>query len=44
MNAAGQASGLLTQQRPAADILAEMVTEAAELLSSGLAQRVRVSR
>jgi nitronate monooxygenase len=44
MNAAGQASGLLTQQRPAADILAEMVTEAAELLSSGLHQRVRVSR
>jgi nitronate monooxygenase len=44
MNAAGQASGLLTQQRPAADILAEMVAEAAEALSSGLAKRVRVSR
>ena len=44
MNAAGQASGGLTQQRPAADILADMVAEAAELLSSGLAERVRVSR
>jgi hypothetical protein len=30
MNAAGQASGLLTQQRPAADILARLVAEAAE--------------
>jgi NAD(P)H-dependent flavin oxidoreductase YrpB (nitropropane dioxygenase family) len=44
MNAAGQAAGLLTNQRPAADILAEMVAEAAELLTSGLAKRVRVSR
>ena len=44
MNAAGQASGLLTQQRPAAEILAEMVAEAAELLTSGLTKRVRVSR
>jgi NAD(P)H-dependent flavin oxidoreductase YrpB (nitropropane dioxygenase family) len=44
MNAAGQASGLLTQQRPAAEILAEMVAEAAELLSSGLAKRVRIAR
>jgi len=44
MNAAGQAAGLLTKQRPAADILAEMVAEAAELLSSGLTQRVRVAR
>jgi nitronate monooxygenase len=44
MNAAGQASGLLTQQRPAADILAQIVAEAAELLSTGLAQRVRVAR
>jgi NAD(P)H-dependent flavin oxidoreductase YrpB (nitropropane dioxygenase family) len=44
MNAAGQASGLLSQQRPAAEILAQMVAEAAELLSSGLAKRVRASR
>ena len=44
MNAAGQAAGLLTSQRPAADIVAEMVAEAAELLTSGLANRVRVSR
>ena len=43
MNAAGQASGLLREQRPAADILAEMVAEAAELLSTDLAKRVRVS-
>jgi NAD(P)H-dependent flavin oxidoreductase YrpB (nitropropane dioxygenase family) len=44
MNAAGQMSGVLTQQRPAAEILAEMVAEAAELLTDGLAKRVRVSR
>jgi nitronate monooxygenase len=44
MNAAGQASGMLTKQRPAAEILAEMVSEAAELLGSGLAKRVRTSR
>jgi len=42
MNAAGQTSGLLTKQRPAAEILAEMVAEAAELLGAGLAKRVRV--
>lgn len=41
MNAAGQASGMLTEQRPAADILAEMVAEAADLLG-GLGKRVRV--
>jgi NAD(P)H-dependent flavin oxidoreductase YrpB (nitropropane dioxygenase family) len=44
MNAAGQMAGMLTKQRPAAEILAEMVAEAAELLTSGLAQRVRVAR
>lgn len=44
MNAAGQTSGMLTRQRPAAEILAEMVAEAAELLGSGLAGRVRASR
>jgi NAD(P)H-dependent flavin oxidoreductase YrpB (nitropropane dioxygenase family) len=43
MNAAGQASGMLTKQRPAAEILAEIVREAAELLGSGLAKRVRTS-
>jgi NAD(P)H-dependent flavin oxidoreductase YrpB (nitropropane dioxygenase family) len=43
MNAAGQTAGMLTKQRPAAEILAEMVAEAAELLSSGLAKRVQVS-
>jgi len=44
MNAAGQIAGMLTTQRPAADIVAQMVAEAAELLTSGLEQRVRVSR
>jgi hypothetical protein len=43
MNAAGQASGMLTKQRPAAEILAEIVAEAAELLGSGLAKRVRTA-
>ncbi len=43
MNAAGQASGMLTTQRPAAEILAEIVAEAAELLGSGLATRVRAA-
>jgi len=43
MNAAGQASGMLTKQRPAAEILAEMVAEAAEMLGAGLAKRVRTS-
>jgi NAD(P)H-dependent flavin oxidoreductase YrpB (nitropropane dioxygenase family) len=41
MNAAGQASGLLTKRRPAAEILAEMVAEASHLLD-GLGERVRV--
>jgi nitronate monooxygenase len=40
MNAAGQASGLLTKQLPAAEILAEMVAEAADLLG-GLGKRIR---
>jgi Dioxygenases related to 2-nitropropane dioxygenase len=44
MNAAGQAAGALTRQRPAAEILAEMVAEAAELLTTELEKRVRVSR
>ncbi len=43
MNAAGQTAGMLTQQRPAAEILAEMVAQAAELLGSGLARRVQAS-
>jgi NAD(P)H-dependent flavin oxidoreductase YrpB (nitropropane dioxygenase family) len=44
MNAAGQASGLVTKQRPAAEILAEMVAEAADVLGASLAKRVRASR
>jgi nitronate monooxygenase len=43
MNAAGQTSGMLTKQRPAAEILAGIVAEAAELLGSALAKRVRTS-
>jgi nitronate monooxygenase len=40
MNAAGQASGLLNQIRPAADILHDMVAGAAEILDRGLKSRV----
>ena len=40
MNAAGQASGLLTKQLPAAEIVAEMVADAADLLG-GLGKRIR---
>jgi NAD(P)H-dependent flavin oxidoreductase YrpB (nitropropane dioxygenase family) len=43
MNAAGQTSGMLTKRRAAAEILADMVAEAAEILASGLARRVRAS-
>jgi NAD(P)H-dependent flavin oxidoreductase YrpB (nitropropane dioxygenase family) len=43
MNEAGQTAGMLTKQRPAAEILHEMVAEAAEILASSLARRVRAS-
>jgi len=43
MNAAGQTAGMLTRKRPAAEILQEMVAEAAEILGAGLARRVRAS-
>lgn len=43
MNAAGQATGMLTRRRPAAEILQEMAGEAAEILGSKLAQRVRAA-
>ena len=43
MNAAGQTSGMLNRKRPAAEILEEMVAEAAECLSAGLANRVTAS-
>jgi NAD(P)H-dependent flavin oxidoreductase YrpB (nitropropane dioxygenase family) len=43
MNAAGQTAGMLKRKRPAAEILAEMVAEAAEILGSGLAKRVSAS-
>jgi NAD(P)H-dependent flavin oxidoreductase YrpB (nitropropane dioxygenase family) len=43
MNAAGQASGMLSQRRPAAAILEEMVAEAAEILANGLPKRIQAS-
>lgn len=43
MNAAGQTSGMLKQRRPAADILAEMVAEAALALASDLGKRVEAA-
>ncbi len=43
MNAAGQTAGMLKRKRPAAEILADLVSEAAEILSSGLAKRVTAS-
>lgn len=43
MNAAGQTAGMLTKKRPAAEILHEMVAEAAEILSSRLGERVKAS-
>jgi nitronate monooxygenase len=43
MNAAGQTAGMLTKQRPAGEILEEMVAEAAEILGRGLGQRIQVS-
>jgi NAD(P)H-dependent flavin oxidoreductase YrpB (nitropropane dioxygenase family) len=43
MNPAGQISGMLHESRPAKDILADMVREAAEILSGGLSKRVQAS-
>jgi NAD(P)H-dependent flavin oxidoreductase YrpB (nitropropane dioxygenase family) len=43
MNAAGQTSGMLKRLRPAADILADMVAEAAEILATDLPKRVRAA-
>lgn len=40
MNAAGQASGMLKEKRPAGEILEEMVGEAAEIFAHQLSQRV----
>lgn len=41
MNPAGQISGMLHESRPAKEILAGMVREAAEILASGLPSRVK---
>jgi NAD(P)H-dependent flavin oxidoreductase YrpB (nitropropane dioxygenase family) len=43
MNAAGQTSGMLQKRRPAAEILHEMVGEAAEILALRLRKSVSVS-
>jgi hypothetical protein len=43
MNAAGQTAGMLKKQRPASEILEEMVAEAAEILARGLGQRIEAS-
>ena len=43
MNAAGQTSGMLTERRPAAAILEEMVAEGAEMLANGLPKRSQIS-
>ena len=43
MNAAGQTSGMLTKKRPAAEILEEMVAEAAEIFAAGLPSRIEAS-
>ncbi|MEE3330271.1 MAG: nitronate monooxygenase [Myxococcota bacterium] len=43
MNAAGQTAGMLSERRPAAEILAEMVGEATEILGSRLRERITLS-
>lgn len=43
MNAAGQTSGMLTSRRPAAEILEEMIEEAAEALDTRLKSRIQVA-
>ena len=43
MNAAGQTSGMLKKQRPAREILEEMVGVAADILASKLRNAVTVS-
>lgn len=43
MNPAGQISGMLHEQRAAKDILADMVREAAQILSEDLKRRVQAS-
>ena len=43
MNAAGQTSGMLTKQRPAAEILDEMVAEAVDVLARRNPERIQAS-
>ncbi|MBW2231291.1 MAG: nitronate monooxygenase [Deltaproteobacteria bacterium] len=43
MNAAGQTAGMLSKKRPAAEILDEMVADAAEILASGLGKRIKAA-
>lgn len=43
MNAAGQASGMLTQQRPAGEIFADMIAEAVDVLANRNPSRLQAS-
>jgi NAD(P)H-dependent flavin oxidoreductase YrpB (nitropropane dioxygenase family) len=43
MNTAGQTSGILTERRPAAAILEEMVSEGAGIMANGLPKRIQAS-
>ena len=43
MNPAGQIAGMLHEMRPAKDIMQDMVREAAQIVSEGLAKRVQAS-
>jgi NAD(P)H-dependent flavin oxidoreductase YrpB (nitropropane dioxygenase family) len=43
MNPAGQISGMLEESRPAKEIFEDMVREAAEIMSTGLKQRIEAS-
>ena len=43
MNAGGQIAGLIKEIRPAADVLADMVGDAATIIGGGLAKRVSAS-
>jgi hypothetical protein len=39
---AGQVSGLIKEIKPAAELLVDMVSEAADILASGLPERVKL--
>ena len=43
MNAAGQTSGMLTRQRPAGEIFAEMIDEAVDFLARRNPERIQAA-